>query len=131
MSTAHCITDEAALEAVIGEPMEMVHAKVQTSLGEAMRQFNSCSPLALIATVDETGLPDVSPKGDPAGFVEVDEAGDLLIPERPGNKLTFGFRNILRNGKTGLIFLAPNQKETLRVKGEASLHTDPEVLASM
>jgi len=46
----------------------------------------------------------------------------LLIPERPGNKLTYGFRNILRNGGIGLLFLVPNQKETLRVKGIATLH---------
>jgi predicted pyridoxine 5'-phosphate oxidase superfamily flavin-nucleotide-binding protein len=54
-----------------------------------------------------------------------------VIPERPGNRLTFGFRNIIRNGEIGLIFVVPNQLETLRVKGRASLHTDPDVLASM
>ena len=61
----------------------------------------------------------------------MDKAGDLLIPERPGNRLTFGFRNILRNGAIGLLFVVPNQRETLRVKGIASLHADPEVLAGM
>src|SRR5262249_46596674 len=47
------------------------------------------------------------------------------------NRLTFGFRNILHNGEIGLIYIVPNQLETLRVKGKASLHTDPELLEQM
>jgi PPOX class probable FMN-dependent enzyme len=127
----HRITDEARLEEVLGTPMDFVRQKVLPGLNEAMRQFIRCSPLVFVATVDASGLPDVSPKGDPEGFVEVDGEGRLLIPERPGNRLTFGFRNILRNGEIGLIFVVPNQLETLRVKGRASLHTDPGVLDAM
>lgn len=125
--TSHQITDEHALEAALGAPMEFVRAKITTSLTDAMREFIATAPLAFVATVDEQGRPDISPKGDPAGFVQVDDQGHLLIPERPGNRLTFGFRNILRNGQIGLIFLAPHQRETLRLKGEATLHTDPEL----
>lgn len=125
------ITGEAALEAIIGEPMEFVRAKVLARLNEAMKQFIRRSPLVFVSTLDASGRLDVSPKGDPEGFVEVDGDGNLLIPERPGNRLTFSFRNILRNGEIGLIFLVPNQRETLRVKGSASLHNDPAVLEAM
>lgn len=125
------IIDEAALEAVLGAPMEFVRAKVLPALNEAMIAFIRRSPLIFVSTIDANGHPDVSPKGDPAGFVEIDEAGDLLIPERPGNRLTFGFRNILRNGEIGLIFVVPNQRETLRVKGRATLHADARRLAAM
>lgn len=128
---AHRITDAASLEAVLGAPMEYVPAKVLPKLNEAMVQFIVRSPLIFVSTIDANGQPDVSPKGDPEGFVEVDGEGNLLIPERPGNRLTFGFRNILRNDEIGLIFVVPNQLETLRVKGCASLHTDPERLAAM
>jgi PPOX class probable FMN-dependent enzyme len=127
----HRITDEAGLEAVLGAPMEYVRGKVLARLNEAMVQFIRRAPLIFVGTIDANGQPDVSPKGDPDGFVQVDEAGDLLIPDRPGNNLSFGFRNILRNGMVGLIFVAPHQRETLRVKGRATLHTDPEVLAAM
>jgi PPOX class probable FMN-dependent enzyme len=127
----HCITDEARLEEVLGTPMDFVRQKVLPRLNEAMRQFIRRSPLVFVATIDAGGLPDVSPKGDPEGFVEVDGEDRLLIPERPGNRLTFGFRNILRTGEIGLIFVVPNQLETLRVKGRASLHTDPGVLDAM
>jgi hypothetical protein len=127
----HRITDEAGLEAVLGAPMEYVRAKVLRRLNDAMVEFIRRAPLIFVSTIDANGQPDVSPKGDPDGFVEVDSAGNLLIPERLGNNLTFGFRNILRNGMIGLIFVVPNQRETLRVKGKATLHTDPDVLATM
>lgn len=125
------ISDPAALAAIIGEPMEFVRAKVGPQLNDAMRAFIARSPLAFIATIDESGRVDVSPKGDPAGFVEVDGQGNLLIPERLGNRLTFGLQNILRNGEIGLIFVVPNQRESLRVKGIATLHNDPIVLERM
>jgi PPOX class probable FMN-dependent enzyme len=131
MTNSHQITDEAALEAMIGAPMEFVRAKISDTISDAMRQFIAASPLAFVSTIDAQGRTDISPKGDPAGFVMTDDAGDLLIPERPGNRLAFGFRNILRNGQIGLIFLAPHQRETLRIKGLATLHNDPDMLAAM
>ncbi|MET0371700.1 MAG: MSMEG_1061 family FMN-dependent PPOX-type flavoprotein [Sphingobium sp.] len=125
------IDNEASLRAVIGAPMESVRAKVVQRLNEAMRHFVAQSPLILLSTIDEHGRPDVSPKGDPAGFVKIDGAGDLLIPERPGNRLIFGFHNILRNPEVGLIFIVPHQRETLRVKGVATLRSDPDIVAQM
>jgi PPOX class probable FMN-dependent enzyme len=127
----HRITDEAALEAVLGVPPDFVKAKVLTRLNGAMKDFIRRAPIAFVSTIDEHGHPDVSPKGDPGGFIDLIDESNLLIPERPGNRLTFGFRNILRNGEIGLIFLVPNQRETLRVKGVATLHDDPEVLRRM
>lgn len=124
------IKTESELESIIGPPMD-VKAKILTQLDELMKEFISKSPLVFISTIDANGHVDVSPKGDPCGFIEIDANGNLLIPDRPGNRLTFGFRNILRNGEIGLIFLAPNQRETLRVKGVATLHNDPVVLDSL
>lgn len=129
--TLHTITQEAELTAIIGEPMEFVRTKLCSELNDAMKQFIARSPLVFVSTIDAEGMLDVSPKGDPAGFTRVDSQGNLLIPERLGNRLTFGFRNILRNGEIGLIYVVPHQLETLRVKGRATLHTDPDVLAQM
>lgn len=128
MDSQHAITSESELEAALGAPSEAVRAKVLTRLDDLMIEFIEQSPLAFISTIDGSGHVDVSPKGDPRGFIQVDGGGNLLIPERPGNKLTFGFRNVLRNGEIGLIFVVPNQRETLRVKGTATLHRDPDVL---
>jgi uncharacterized protein len=131
MTDATNIATEADLEALLGEPMEFVRMKVRDHLDPAMRTFIEHSPLAFISTIDERGHVDVSPKGDPPGFVQVDDEGDLLIPDRPGNRLTFGFRNILRNGEIGLLFVVPTERETLRVKGRATLHHDPNRLTRM
>ena len=131
MDTAHVIKNERELESVIGPPMDFVRGKILKRLDEPMKEFIRRSPLIFISTIDANGHVDVSPKGDPCGFVKIDAAGNLLIPDRPGNRLIFGFRNILRNGEIGLIFVVPNQRETLRVKGVATLHKDPNVLAEL
>ena len=131
MSDKWLVEDEAGLESLIGQPIEFVRGKVLTQLNEAMKEFIRRSPLLFVSTIDANGAPDVSPKGDPEGFVEIDASGNLLIPERPGNRLAFGFRNILRNPQIGLIFIVPNQRETLRVKGAAKLRRDPDVLAQL
>ena len=131
MKEEHFINNEQELEAVIGAQEDWVKCKIFSELDPIMKEFISRSPLVFVSTSDENGCVDVSPKGDPPGFVTVDGEGCLLIPERPGNKLTYGFRNILRNRGIGLLFLLPNQKETLRVKGTASLHKDPEILNEM
>jgi PPOX class probable FMN-dependent enzyme len=131
LSDTSAITTEAELETLLGAPMEFVRKKVRSTLDNAMKAFIGRSPLAFISTIDEHGHVDVSPKGDPPGFVLLDDNGDLLIPERLGNRLTFGFHNILRNGAIGILFIVPTQRETLRVKGRATLHHDPDVLARM
>lgn len=130
MDKQHIIRNESELESVIGQPMD-VRAKIRTQLDEVMKEFIGRSPLVFVSTIDANGHVDVSPKGDPCGFVKIDAAGNLLIPDRPGNRLTFGFRNILRNGQIGLIFVVPNQRETLRVKGIATLHNEPSLLAAL
>ena len=87
MSDKWLVEDEAGLESVIGQPIEFVRGKVLTQLNEAMKEFIRRSPLLFVSTIDANGAPDVSPKGDPEGFVEIDASGNLLIPERPGNRL--------------------------------------------
>ena len=77
-----------------------------------------------MATASADGRCDVSPKGDPAGFVHVLAPGRLAIPERPGNKRMDGFHNILENPHVGLICLIPGREDTLRVNGRAQLVSD-------
>lgn len=130
MDKHYIIKNERELESIIGPPMD-VKAKILTRLDEVMKEFIGKCPLVFISTIDASGHVDISPKGDPCGFIKIDATGNLLIPERPGNRLTFGFRNILRNGEIGLIFVVPNQRETLRVKGVARLYHEPSMLANL
>ncbi len=125
------ISSEEELIQVVGEAHPATLQKVGEALDESMLEFIKQSPLVFISTTDESGLIDISPKGDAPGFVNVDAQNNLMVPERPGNKLAFGFKNILRNNSVGLIFVIPNTRETLRVKGLATLTRDPDVLQKL
>ncbi len=128
MDEKYDITSEQQFETLIGQPYELTREKILPALDQPMRDFIIRSPLLFLATWDASGRPDISPKGDASGFVQFDEIGRLLIPDRPGNQLAFGFRNILGNPDVGLIFVAPHLRETLRIKGRASLTYDPALL---
>lgn len=99
--------------------------KVIDHLDHHCRDFIAAAPFLVLATGDGTTL-DVSPKGDPAGFVVVEDDHHLLIPDRPGNNRIDGLLNILKNPAIGLIFLIPGVDETLRVNGNATIHEDVE-----
>ena len=131
MNQEYVIQDQAELETLLGIPKEVVKQKIVKHLDSAMVSFIARSPLVFISTCDGTGLIDISPKGDAPGFVQVDPAGGLLIPERPGNKLMFGFRNILKNNNIGILFVIPDTRETLRVKGKATISRDPELITAL
>jgi PPOX class probable FMN-dependent enzyme len=74
---------------------------------------------------------DISPKGDPPGFVSVLDDTTLAIPDRPGNKRFDTFTNLIENPRVAIIFLVPRREETLRVGGTATIVTDPDLLATM
>jgi uncharacterized protein len=133
MSTAqhsgpHAVTTDAELEALIGSPDERVKMKLLTEIDDTAREFIERCPFVVVATCDADGRLDASPKGDPPGFVHVIDSTSLAIPERKGNALGFGPRNILATGRIGLIFMVPGQRETYRVNGTAHLTRDPELL---
>jgi len=127
--TAYTIDSEAALRDLLGEPTAIVRAKLGDRLNHLTRRFVECSPFVCIATCDAEGRCDVSPRGDPAGFVRVLDEATLLIPERPGNRIADTLCNILANGRVGLLFVVPGVGDTLRVNGRATLVTDADLLA--
>ena len=85
----------------------------------------------MLATSGADGTCDVSPKGDPPGFVHVLDASTLAVPERPGNRRVDGYRNVLSNPHVGLIFVVPGRKDTLRVNGRARLVRDGDYFDAM
>jgi hypothetical protein len=86
------------------------------------------SPFVVMATSGPDGL-DVSPRGDPAGFVVVDGERTLLIPDRRGNNRADSLNNLIADPRIALLFLIPGVGETLRVNGRAEICVDPAVLA--
>ena len=121
---AEVITTEDALREILGHPSKVVQNKVNTRLDEFQRDFIAQSPFILIATANAEGGMDVSPKGDPPGFVLVLDDHTLVIPDRPGNRRADTFTNIIQNPNVGLIFLIPGNQETLRVNGKARIVRD-------
>ncbi len=127
--TAEVICDEAALRELLGEPLPLVCAKVSDHLTEHTRRFVELAPFVCLATSDELGNCDVSPRGDPTGFVRILDERTLLLPERPGNRLADSLRNMLRNRHVGILFVIPGVDDTFRVNGRATLTTDAALLA--
>lgn len=95
------------------------------------RSFIERSSFVCIGTQSRDGAADVSPRGDPKGFVKILDDKTLLIPDRPGNNRLDTLTNILTNPKVGLLFLVPGFDDTMRVIGNAELTRDPELLSMM
>jgi uncharacterized protein len=125
------ITTEKELREIMGYPSEIVTRKTINHIDEHCKSFIEKSPFITIATSDLNGNFDVSPKGDPAGFVKILSNKILAIPDRPGNRKADTLRNIIQNPNVGLIFLIPGIKETLRVNGEAKIVRDEMVLEQL
>lgn len=118
------ITTLAELEDIVGTPGPAAANKSRQTLHALDVRWIAHSSMIFIATSAADGTCDVSPKGDPAGFVRVVDARTLAIPERPGNRRADGFRNVLANPHVGLIFLVPGRTDTFRVNGRARLVRD-------
>ena len=125
------IADKAGLEAHAGTAPEKVMVKEIHALDDLCRDFISRSPFCLIASADPEGVVDISPKGDPAGFVQVLSDTMMAIPDRPGNRRLDTCHNLLKDPRIGLIFLIPGKGETLRVSGEARLVKDASLMETM
>lgn len=125
------VKSEEQLRQILGFPGERVIRKVIPRLDEHCREFIANSPFLLIGSADENGHMDVSPKGDPAGFVHVLDETTLAIPDRPGNRRADTFTNLLQNPNIGLIFLIPGKQETLRVNGTALIVRDERLRKGM
>ena len=117
-------------EALGGEPTELVRKKIADRLNPLTRQFVERSPFVVVATGRPEGGLDVSPRGDPAGFVRILNERTLLLPDRPGNKLADTLTNLLEDDRIALLFLIPGVNDTFRVNGRARIADDPELLAA-
>lgn len=93
------------------------------------QRFIELSPFLVIASSDDKGRADSSPRGEAPGFVQAIDAHTLAIPDRPGNNRLDTMENILKNPEVGLIFLIPGVNETLRVNGTAEIRDDPDLCA--
>ncbi|MCV7252486.1 pyridoxamine 5'-phosphate oxidase family protein [Mycobacterium hackensackense] len=118
------VTTVEALRAIVGQPTAAVANKVTDRLSDIHQDWISHSPLCFVATSDADGRIDVSPKGDPPGFVHVLDPHTIAIPERPGNKRVDGYLNVLARPQVGTLFVIPGRGDTVRINGRARILSD-------
>ena len=121
------ITDEARLRALHHAPMSRATDKVLRALEAHSRKILALSPFCVVATQGPNGA-DVSPRGDPPGFVRELDPRTLLLPDRVGNNRLDAMTNLLTNPRIGLLFLVPGMNETMRINGTARITDDARLL---
>lgn len=131
MADAHDISDVAGLRAVIGDEVPGLGEKNVNALNRFARDFIARCPFLVLSTSSADGKIDASPKGDAPGFVHIVNDKEIVIPDRPGNKLAYGHLNVLENPHVGVLMMIPGTRETLRINGRAKLNADPELLAEL
>ena len=123
----HTLSTVEDLEALYGVPKETSLIKEIDYISDHYRAFIEASPFVVLSTVGPEGL-DSSPRGDPAGFVQIKDTRTVLIPDRRGNNRIDSLRNIVRDPRVSLLFLIPGIGETLRINGRATISVDPDLL---
>jgi uncharacterized protein len=123
--------DADDLRAFYGEPSLLARNKVLPRLDHHCRDFIARSPFLVLGTADAQGNQDVSPRGDPPGFVKVMADGRLAVPDRPGNRRVDSLANIAVNPKVALLFMVPGFDESVRVNGRAAITRDPALLEAL
>jgi PPOX class probable FMN-dependent enzyme len=128
VATPRTISSESELRGTIGDPKHLATAKVADRLNDLTRQFIERSPFVCVATASLGGGLDVSPRGDPPGFIRILDDRTLLLPERPGNRIADTLTNLLSDPRIALLFLIPGVGDTFRVNGRAAIVDDVHLL---
>ena len=127
----HVITAADELRRVVPPPRPAQETKVLSALDVHCRRWIQRSPFVVVSSIDSAGRMDLSPKGDPPGFVQILDDETLVIPDRPGNRRLDTLHNLLERPQVGLMFVVPGRGEVLRVSGTGQIVTDPDLLATM
>lgn len=125
------IASRERLREIVKEPSRLVADKVIDHIDALCRSFVAASPFIVVASRSAAGAVDLSPKGDPPGFVHVLDERTLAIPDRPGNNRADTLCNLVEDDCIGVIFLVPGKRETLRVSGRATIVRDARLNARL
>ncbi|OBG88089.1 pyridoxamine 5'-phosphate oxidase [Mycobacterium sp. E802] len=125
------VTSMDQLREIVGVPTAAVANKVTDRLSPAQQGWLQAASLGFVATTDAHGRVDVSPKGDPPGFVQILDDTTIAIPERPGNRRVDGYLNVLQRPQVGTVFVIPGRGDTLRINGTARILSDADYFDAM
>jgi uncharacterized protein len=118
------VASPARLRELYKQPSDRGRNKIIDRIDDICRRFIAASPFLVVGSRGADGRLDVSPKGDPAGFVAVLDDRTLAIPDRPGNNRLDTFENVLVHSEIALLFLIPGHGDTLRVSGRGKIVRD-------
>jgi uncharacterized protein len=124
MNVEEVIGTRQRLRELSKQPSTRANNKIIDHIDDICRRFIAACPFVIVASRGVDGHIDLSPKGDPAGFVAVLDDTTLAIPDRPGNHRLDTFDNLLTNPEIGLLFLIPGNGDTLRVSGKGRIVRD-------
>ena len=106
------------LRKALGGVHPLAAKKVKDHLDPHTTTFIKNAPFAVMASSDEKGNCDASPKGGEPGFIRVLDDRTLLMPDFSGNRLFQSFENFESNAKAGFIFMIPGFDVTVRINGQ-------------
>lgn len=125
------VTNADEVREILGPDFPSQINKVIDHIDEHCRSWIERCPFIVVSSADAAGRMDVSPKGDPPGFVRILDPHTLAIPDRLGNHRGDTFRNVLENPNIGILFVIPKRTEVVRVSGSARIVRDADLLADM
>ncbi len=109
------ISDEKSLRDLFPPTHTLAALKSLDHIDQYARAFIERAPFLCIGTQNGDGKADVSPRGDPVGFVKILDDHTLAIPDRPGNNRLDTQANIIANPNVGLLFMIPGIVKLLSI----------------
>lgn len=127
IDSAQRVTTVEELEALYGAVFPPAIIKEVDHIHPIYRPFIETAPLAILATAGSDGM-NATARGDPAGFIHIEDEKTLILPDRRGNNRVDSLHNIIADPRVALLFIIPGVGETLRVNGTAEIIVGPDYL---
>ena len=124
------MTDQPDLATLYAPPSEMIQKAVLDRLIDFHAAYLKAATFFCLATGSEQGL-DASPRGGPPGFVHVLDPHHVAFADWPGNNRIESMRNLQEDPRAALLFIFPGLDIFMRVNGNATVSTDPDLLATL
>jgi hypothetical protein len=102
---------------------------IHEKISDDEKNFINTRDMFFLSTVDPNGMPTVSYKGGPTGFVKVLDESTLVFPGFDGNGMFYSVGNIESQGKIGMLFIDFETPHRVRVQGKAKLVREHPLLA--
>lgn len=125
------VTTQQDLRTYRNPPSRFVANKVIDHIDDLAKRFIAASSMVVLATRRADGGVDMTPRGDPPGFVQVLNDRVIALPDRLGNNRADAFENILRDPGIGLYFIIPGHRDSLRISGQARIVRDRALMDRM